>query len=165
MFFRTKKSGPRTYLQLVENRWRDGRPQQTVLATLGRLDQLQDDGQIDALLVSGARFAQKLLVLSEHQQHNLPVIRTRRWGAPLVFEKLWRDTGCQAVLAEILRGRRFEFSVERAVFLTVLHRLLAPGSDRAAERWKGDYVLTGVDELELYQVYLTMGWLRQSSPA
>jgi transposase len=165
MFFRTKKSGPRTYLQLVENRWRDGRPQQTVLATLGRLDQLQDDGQIDALLVSGARFAQKLLVLSEHQQHNLPVIRTRRWGAPLVFEKLWRDTGCQAVLAEILRGRRFEFSVERAVFLTVLHRLLAPGSDRAAERWKGDYVLAGVDELQLYQVYRTMGWLGQSLPA
>ena len=38
MFFRTKKSGPRTYLQLVENHWRDGRPHQQVLATLGRLD-------------------------------------------------------------------------------------------------------------------------------
>jgi transposase len=165
MFFRTKKSGPRTYLQLVENRWRDGRPRQTVLATLGRLDQLQDDGQIEAVLISGARFAQKLLILSKHQQHNLPVIRTRRWGAPLVFEKLWRDTGCQAVLAEILRGRRFEFPVERAIFMTVLHRLLAQGSDRAAERWKGDYVLAGVADLELYQLYRAMGWLGQSLPA
>jgi transposase len=164
MFFRSKKSGPRTYLQLVENHWRDGRPQQTVLATLGRLDELQDSGQVDALLTSGARFAQKLLVLSEYQHNNLPVIRTRRWGAALVFEKLWRETGCQAVLSALLRERRFEFAVERAVFLTVLHRLLAPGSDRAAERWKGEYVLQGVDELELHHLYRAMFWLGEHLP-
>src|SRR6266851_4387416 len=164
MFFRTKKSLPRSYLQIVENHWRDGGPQQTVLATLGRLDKLHTNDQIDGLLSSGARFAQKLLVLSEHGQHNLPIIRTRRWGAPLVFEKLWHDTGCQAVVRAALRGRRFEFSVERAVFLTVLHRLLAPGSDRAAERWKGDYVLAGVDQLELHHLYRAMGWLGQVLP-
>ena len=57
MFFRTKSSGPRSYLQIVENRWEDGRPRQRVIATLGRLDQLQQSGQLDALLVSGARLA------------------------------------------------------------------------------------------------------------
>ena len=165
MFFRTKKSGARSYLQVVENHWRDGRPQQTVLATLGRLEDLQAGGHIDSLLVSGSRFAQKLLVLSEHKQQHLPVIRTRHWGAPLVFEKLWRETGCQAVITDLLRGRHFEFAVERAVFLTVLHRLLAPGSDRAAERWKGDYVLQGVDDLELHHLYRAMGWLGQQLPA
>jgi transposase len=164
MFFRRKKSGPRTYLQIVENHWRDGRPQQTVLATVGRLDELQANGQIDGLLASGARFAQKLLVLSEHKQGALPVIRTRRWGAPLVFEKLWRETGCQAVLHAVLRGRRFEFPVERAVFMTVLHRLLAPGSDRAAERWKNDYVLDGVADIELQHLYRAMGWLGAPLP-
>jgi transposase len=165
MFFRTKKSGSRSYLQVVENHWRDGRPQQTVLATLGRLEDLQAGGHIDSLLVSGSRFAQKLLVLSEHKQQHLPVIRTRHWGAPLVFEKLWRETGCQAVITDLLRGRHFEFAVERAVFLTVLHRLLAPGSDRAAERWKGDYVLPGVEDLELHHLYRAMGWLGQQLPA
>jgi transposase len=164
MFFRSKKSGPRTYLQLVENHWRDGRPQQSVLATLGRLDELQAAGQVDALLTSGARFAQKLLILSEHQKNNLPVIRTRRWGAPLVFEKLWRETGCHNVLRELLRGRQFEFAVERAVFLTVLHRLLAPGSDRACQRWKGDYVLSGVEQLELHHLYRAMAWLGAELP-
>lgn len=164
MFFRTKKSGPRAYLQIVENHWRDGRPQQSVLATVGRLDELQASGQVDALLTSGARFAQKLLVLSEHQKNNLPVIRTRRWGAALVFEKLWRETGCQTVLRDLLRGRHFEFAVERAVFLTVLHRLLAPGSDRACERWKGEYVLAGVDPLELHHLYRAMAWLGEELP-
>lgn len=164
MFFRTKKSGPRAYLQIVENHWRDGRPQQSVLATVGRLDELQASGQVDALLTSGARFAQKLLVLSEHQKNNLPVIRTRRWGAALVFEKLWRETGCQVVLRDLLRGRHFEFAVERAVFLTVLHRLLAPGSDRACDRWKGEYVLAGVDQLELHHLYRAMAWLGEELP-
>jgi hypothetical protein len=165
MFFRTKKSGPRTYLQIVANHWRDGRPRQTVLATLGRLDQLQADHHIDALLASGARFADKLLVLSALQQHRVPVLRTRHWGAPLVFEKLWRDSGCQAALHAVLRGRRFEFPIERAVFMTVLHRLLAPGSDRAAERWKSAYVLDGVADLELHHLYRSMGWLGQPLPA
>lgn len=159
MFFRTKKSGPRRYLQLVENHWRDGRPQQSVLATVGRLDELQASGQVDALLTSGARFAQKLLILSEHQKNNLPVIRTRRWGAALVFEKLWRESGCQAVLRDLLRERHFEFAVERAVFLTVLHRLVAPGSDRACQSWKRDYVLEGIDRLELHHLYRAMAWL------
>src|SRR6266478_10160621 len=114
MFFRVKKSGPRSYLQIVENQWRNGQSQQTVIATLGRLDLLQASGQIDGLLNSGARFCQKVLVLSEHRQQNLPIIRTRHWGAPLVFEKLWQETGCQAVLQAVLRGRRYEFPVERA---------------------------------------------------
>ncbi|MBV8311189.1 MAG: hypothetical protein JO344_12470 [Planctomycetaceae bacterium] len=53
MFFRTKTSGTRSYLQIVENRWEDGRPRQRVIATLRRLDQLQQTGQFDSLLVSG----------------------------------------------------------------------------------------------------------------
>jgi transposase len=164
MFFRTKKSGSRSYLQIVENHWRDGRPQQTVLVTLGRLEQLQSNGQIDALLASGSRFADKLLVLAAHNQQQVPVIQTRHWGAVLVFEKLWRDTGCQAVIRQLLRGRRFEFPVERALFMTVLHRLLAPGSDRAAERWRTDYVLEGVAKLELHHLYRAMGWLGHQLP-
>ncbi len=64
MFFRTKKSGSRLYLQVVENRWEGGRTRQRVLATLGRLDQLQHSGQLDALLISGARFSLSLLLLA-----------------------------------------------------------------------------------------------------
>ncbi len=164
MFFRTKKSGPRSYLQIVENRWRDGRPQQSVLLTLGRLDQLQKQGDVDRLISSGARFAEKLLVLSEHQKNRLPVIHRYHWGVVLIFEKLWRDTGCQEVIQELLRHRRFGFAVERAVFLTVLHRLVSPGSDRQAERWKDDYVVEGAQKLELHQLYRTMGWLGHPLP-
>ena len=53
MFVRRKKSGDRVYLQVVENRWENGRSKQRVIAALGRLDRLQEKGRFDALLASG----------------------------------------------------------------------------------------------------------------
>ena len=164
MFFRTKTSGPRSYLQIVENRWEDGRPRQRVIATLGRLDQLQQTGQLDALLVSGARFAQSVLLLSAHAQGQLPTITTRRIGPALIFERLWRETGCQRVVEQLLEGRRFECDVERAVFLTVLHRLFDPGSDRAADKWRTGYQINGCDALQLHHLYRAMAWLGEELP-
>src|SRR6478735_318412 len=128
MLFRTKKSGTRSYLQVVENRWEAGRPRQRVIATLGRLAQLQESGQLDALLVSGARLAQSVLLLAAHAKGQLPTISTRRIGPALIFERFWLQTGCRHVIEQLLDRRRFEFDVERAIFLTVLHRLFASGS-------------------------------------
>jgi len=55
MFFRQKKSGNRTYLQIVENRWEKGKTRQRVIATLGRLDQLQRSGQLEGPPIVEAR--------------------------------------------------------------------------------------------------------------
>ena len=49
--------------------------------------------------------------------------------------------------------------MERAIYLTVLHRLFASGSDRAAERWREDYRISGVEELELHHLYRAMAFL------
>ena len=164
MFFRTKTSGPRSYLQVVENRWEDGRSRQRVIATLGRLDQLQQTGQLDALLVSGARLARSVLLLSAHAKGQLPTITTRHIGPALVFQRLWQQTGCRHVIEQLLKGRRFEFDVERAVFLTVLHRLFDPGSDRAADKWRADYQIDGCDDLQLHHLYRAMAWLGEELP-
>ena len=59
---------------------------------------------------------------------------TTRIGPSLIFERLWRQLGIDPVLNDRLAGRKFGFAVERAVFLTVLHRLSDPGSDRATEK-------------------------------
>src|SRR4051794_30595415 len=164
MFFRTKTSGSRSYLQIVENRWEGGRSRQRVIATLGRRDHLQQSGQLDALLISGARLAQSVLLLSAHAEGQLPTITTRRIGPALIFQRLWRETGCQRVVEQILERRRFEFDVERAIFLTVLHRLFAPGSDRAADKWKADYQIEGSGSLQLHHLYRAMAWLGEELP-
>ena len=161
MFVRTQKSGKRTYLLIVENEWVDGKVKQKVLHRLGRLDVLQQSGQLDGLMLSMQRFSEKLAVLGAYENGQVETTATRKIGPALIFERLWRNVGIGKVLSHLLAQRRFEFSVERAVFLTVLHRLFCPGSDRAAEKWKLDYRIKGVVKIELHQLYRAMGWLGQ----
>src|ERR1700761_7682415 len=73
--------------------------------------------------------------------------------------RLGHEGGCRAVLEELAAGRQFEFAAERAVFLTVLHRLFVSGSDRAAEKWRADYRIEGTEALQLHHLYRAMAWL------
>ena len=148
MFFRIKSSGPRRYLQIVENHREGSAVHQQVVATLGRMDELAASGGLAALLASGARFCERVMLpaLLDNPEHQ-PRLQTRRIGAPLVFGRLWRDAEIQAVLEELQQGRAFEFSLERAVFTAVLHRLMASGSDRACEKWLVDYAIPGGEGL------------------
>jgi hypothetical protein len=43
-----------------------------------------------------------------------------------------------------------------------LHRLFASGSDRAAERWREDYLIPGTEGLELHHLYRAMAFLRDT---
>src|SRR5437588_14782 len=64
-----------------------------------------------------------------------------------------------------LADRQFEFPVERAVYLSVLHRLCASGSDRAAARWQRDQRIPGAEPLQLHHLYRAMRWLgEQQAP-
>ena len=165
MFFRQKKSGKRIYLQIVENRWEQGRSKQRVIATLGRLDRLTESGQLDALLLSGAKFSESVMVLAAHREGDAPVISTRRIGPALVFARLWEELQIPQVIERLLVGRRFTFPVERILFLTVLHRLFASGSDRSClQVWKQDQEIPGTEEIELHQIYRTMAWLGDPLP-
>lgn len=164
MFIRTQTNGDRTYLLLVENERVEGRLVQRVLYRLGRLDHLQASGQLDGLVKSFGRFSEKLLVLDAHARGESVPTQTVTIGPALILERLWRECGIADVLAERIGPRRFGFSVERAIFLTVLHRLFAPGSDRAAERWRHEYAIPGTDGLELHQLYRAMRWLGTPLP-
>ena len=163
MYFRRKTSAGRAYLQIVESR-RDGdQVRQQVIATLGRFEELQASGQLERLLRSGARFAAKAMVLSAANEAAM-TIAVRRIGPALVFERLWEEAGCRAVITELAGKRRHGFALERAVFLTVLHRLFVSGSDRAADRWREDYAIASVDKLDLHHLYRAMAWLGEELP-
>jgi Transposase DDE domain len=165
MFFRLKTSGPRFYLQIVENRREDGTVRQRVIATLGRLDELAARGGLAALLASGARYCDQILTLSALEGEGAARLTTRRIGGPLVFGRLWEQLGLQAVLEENLSARAFEFAVERAVFTAVLHRLFISGSDRDCAAWKTDYRIPGAEELSLHHFYRAMAWLGEELEA
>ena len=134
MFIRVKAKGAYKYLQLVENHREGRRTVQRVLCTLGRVEHLAATGATDTLLRSLARYGQTVRLVEGHRQGDLEAGAVRQVGLDLVFGRLWQQRGVQRVVTELLQGRHFEFPVERVVYLTVLHRLFASGSDRAAER-------------------------------
>jgi transposase len=157
MFVRSKRSGPYEYLQIVENRRVEGRVTQRVIATIGRLDRLKERGEIESLVRSLAKYSeQALLVLSGKSE---AVAHAAKIGPALIFERIWEELGIKKVLKELLGKRFFNFDVERATFLTVLHRLMVSGSDRSCDKWRRDYTIRGVSNLSLHHLYRGMAFL------
>ncbi len=164
MFFRVTRAGRHQYVQIARS-YRDGPAvKQQTLLSLGQLDVLQASGQLDALLRSGLRLSDRLVVLDAHAAGQTEAVTLQRIGPDLVFGPLWDQTGIADALAEQLVARRFAFPVERAVFLTVLHRLFGSGSDRAAERWRDDYQIPSVEALELHPLDRAMAFLGEPLP-
>src|ERR1700692_4596124 len=73
------------------------------------------------------------MLLSAFEKGEATTIDAKRIGPPLLFERLWRDCCCRSVIENRLTDRKFGFPVERAVFLTVLHRIIDPGCYNEAE--------------------------------
>ena len=80
MYFRRKQSQGRFYLQIVESHRTGDQVRQRVIATLGRLDELEASGQLDRLLRSGARFVRQAMVLDAARSGDAPAIAVRRIG-------------------------------------------------------------------------------------
>jgi hypothetical protein len=161
MFARTKKSGKYEYLQIVENHREGEKVNQRVIATLGRLDKMQTKGEIETLVRSLARFSdQALLILSGRSDVSAESIMI---GPALIFERLWKELGIPKILQGLLSERFFFFDVERALFLTVLHRLMASGSDRFCYKWRRDYFVNGTKEIDLHHLYRAMAFLGEET--
>lgn len=166
MFVRVKRSvqtsGTYEYLQIVES-VRDGASvRQRVIANLGRRDRLVADGALDALLTSLAKFSQRLRVVEAVRTEGVQAHAARSWGPALVFERLWREQGVDALLQQLAEGRRFGFDPERVAFALALQRLSpAGGSDLQGAAWLRTVECAGFADIELWHLYRTVGWLAQ----
>ena len=161
MFFRVKSAGSYQYLQIVHSIRQGEKVRQQVFGTLGRLDELKASGRLEALMRSGLRHCENFTVIDAHAAGETQPVTVLRIGPELVFGRLWKESGIQEVVQSLLEARRYEFDVERAIYLTVLHRLFASGSDRAAERWREDYLIPGTEALNLHHLYRAMAFLGQ----
>ncbi|HEY5768645.1 MAG TPA: IS1634 family transposase [Terrimicrobium sp.] len=159
MFFRVKPARGYRYLQIARSVRVEGKVRQEIIATLGRLDVLQESGQLDRLLRSGLRYCRQVKVLDAHAAGETEPVSIIKIGPELVFGRLWQDMGIGELISQLAGQRRYGFDLERALYLTVLHRLFASGSDRAAEAWKENYCIPGAQELALQHLYRAMAWL------
>ena len=96
------------------------------------MDRMQAKGRVETLIRSLSRFSERaLMILSGQSDVSAEAVKI---GPAIIFERLWKETGIQKAINGLLQDRRFEFDVERAIFFTVLHRLMVSGSDRFCER-------------------------------
>jgi Transposase DDE domain len=165
MFVRVKKIGAYEYLYLVENAREGGRHVQRVVKALGRRDEIAASGILDGLIASAARHSRRSIVLSSFYRGELRELRRVSIGPDLVFGRLWAETGCREVLTRLLGERRFGCDIERAVYLTVLHRLMVSGSDRHASEWRHGFRVPGAEGLNLDHAYKAMAWLGEVDAA
>ena len=157
MFIRIKKAHPYEYLQIVESKREGRKVRQHVIGTIGRLDRLNEKEDIDGLLKSLSKYSGRALLLLTGTSD--PSSESKKIGPALIFERLWHRLRIDDLLKKLLKKSRFRFEIERAVFLTVLHRLFCSGSDRHAERWRKGYKINGVDKLHLHHLYRAMAWV------
>ena len=157
MFVRLKKTGSYQYLQIVQT-YREGKKvKQRVICTLGRLEELQEKGEIESIITSLSKYSQEVLMCLTGRGDPRSV--SFIIGPVLVFERLWRECGIYSIINQLIEGRKFEFNVERAIFVTVLHRLFISGSDRSCEYWMKGYRIDGSERLSLHHFYRAMAFL------
>src|SRR5271167_1172519 len=125
MFFRSKPAGSYRYLQIVHSVREGKKVRQQVIATLGRLDLLEASGQLERLMRSGLRHCESFAVIDAHAAGEIEPVAIRRIGPDLVFARLWKESGIPEVFRSLIKARDYEFDVERAIYLSVLHRLFA----------------------------------------
>jgi hypothetical protein len=154
---------PPIRVYLVENAREGGRHVQRVIKALGRRDEVENSDLLDGLIASAARHSRRSIVLSSFYRGELPELRRRSNRPDLVFGRLWQETGCRDVLHDLLGERQFGFDVERAIYLTVLHRLMVSGSDRHAHDWHQRLRIPGAEAPTLKQAYKAMAWLGETT--
>ena len=163
MFIRIKRGGnqvhPHDYLQIVES-YREGTSvRQRVLATLGRLDQLRAEGQLDGLIKSLCRFSEAIRVIEASKGPDIDSCSAKLWGPALVFGRLWERQGMAGILEHLIERRRLEFDLERVSFALSLQRLIEPGSDLRGSRWVRAVEAPGFEKIELQHLYRGVGLL------
>ena len=157
MFVRVKKSGKREYLQIVDNRREGKKIKQRVIGTIGRMDELRNKGSIESLIKSLSQYSEKVLLVLTGK--SVPEAKTKKIGPALIFDRIWEELKINEIIRSLLEGRKYEFDVERAIFVTVLHRILRSGSDRSCDKWQKDYVIKGIEDLSLHHLYRAMAFI------
>jgi len=154
MFFRTKDSGGRIYLQLVDNEREGDRVRQRLVASLGRLDELRASGQLERLTESLARLTEELEAVRLAQ--DLEARSARAVGGMLVLGRVWSELGLDGLMRRVSRGRKLEFDLERAVYAMVANRVLEPQSKRGMVSWMGTVAWPDESTPELHHLYRSL---------
>jgi len=156
-----------THLQLAESVWNPskGRSETRILYNCGRAEDPEVTERLRRLAKSILRHASPEEIVAEHP--GWQVVNAWPYGDVYAIEELWTRLGIAEVIEEIVAGRRFDFSVERALFAMVANRVCAPASKLYCfSQWLAEDVrIAGTGPLELQHLYRAMDFLEAEKAA
>lgn len=156
MFVKTTKSKSFTYIQLVES-YRDlGKVKHRTIANLGRLDVLMANNSL-------ANLGSKLLEIANIPSYNINDIceKQRVCYGNIVYEKLWKTLGLDAVLDACLsRNEKVNFDFKQVIKFIVIHKLLVGTSKFDAFSHKNKFFNLG-EQSELHHIYKCIDFLSE----
>lgn len=161
MFIKKTRSKNYTYLQLVQSYRQGKKTKHKVIASFGRLDQLQGNKQfIDAIskLVTIVSAEHKLVKLD-----GLKELTRQCWGYK-AYKSLFKSLGIEPILESLLKKSQIQYNIIDIVLLLVIDRLLQPASKLSSYQNKDRYVLMDFD-CDLHHVYRSLdvlsGWKQE----
>jgi transposase len=163
MFVKLTRSGPRSYVKLVEA-YRDDRgvSRQRVVATLGRLEQVRTGGA-DALI----RGLHRVIDGEEPQAPSVRFAPALAVGDTWMLHALWHKLGWDEAFRRVLRNAHGAFDAERLLRVMVFNRLCDATSKLGVLRWLEGTRVPGVDSTSVTHQRLlrTMDTLAERSEA
>ena len=149
MFVKLTKSGPRRYIQLVEAyRDEDGRARQRTVASLGRLESI--DQHFESVVrglerVTGRQRAQANSPLASSSSDPEIVFEpARNLGDVWSLTSLWKELGFDR-LARVFRSGKRQSDIEGLLRIMVFNRLCDPDSKLGVLRWLETVALPDID--------------------
>jgi hypothetical protein len=147
-----------THLQLAESVWnpRTKRSEVCIVHNCGRAEDPQTTERLRKLARSILKRCAPEELVEQAPQWRL--LNAWPYGALYVLDALWKRLGIADILTEQLRGRKLDFSVERALFAMVANRACAPCSKLYCyEQWlREDVRIDGTGALALHHLYRAM---------
>ncbi len=158
MFFKVTKSKGYQYLRIVRSYWEDGKSKQHVIANLGRLDILKQQGQL-------RRLGKQLLALDGTDIPTLDELeeRARLCYGDIVYKKLWDKYQFSSILAGVIKDKKIQSDLWRTVYLLVIDRLLNPRSKLACFEKQGKYI--NIEDVKLQHIYRCLDVLSATKAA
>lgn len=146
MYFKVITSKNFQYLKLVESYRENGKIHQRIIANLGRMDILKQQGQLHQL-------AKRLLLLNGSEVttvNDLEELNRYCYG-DIVYKKLWDKYLFTQLFTEIGKSRKISYDFWQSVYLLVIDRLLNPRSKLALFQRQGKYL--NISDISLQHIY------------
>ena len=156
-----------SHLQIAENVWDPvkKRSRVRIIHNCGRSDDPKATERLRRLARSILKRCSPEELVADDP--SLRVVDSWPYGDVYVLEHLWRRVGLPELIGELLDNRKFEFSIERALFAMVANRACAPSSKLYChEQWLAEDVrIEGCESLELHHLYRAMDFLEAHKEA